>query len=83
MTNTMNGHTDAAPGGDATARRTHELLESRAAKLSAVAWVLAVTLLQWIIYGPHGPLTRWPAAYELLLGLRESLLQFLTARYVF
>jgi hypothetical protein len=72
MTSAVNNHAAGRGGGG---RET--LLERRAAKLACVAWVAAVTLLQWLMYGPYGPLQ--PS----LTRARDLLLQFLSARYIF
>lgn len=58
------------------------LLKGRAVKLACLAWMLGVLFLQWVTYGPYGPLQR-TGAFELILAARELLRQFFSARYVF
>lgn len=53
-----------------------------AAKLGFLVWVSAFVVLEWIRYGPYGPLGRL-VGYETIIRAQKLLLEIFSAKTVF
>lgn len=51
-------------------------------KLLFLAWVLAIIAVQWVFYGPYGPVGRF-VGYQTIQKAQDLLLRYLSAPYGF
>ncbi len=57
--------------------------ENLLTKFAFLGWILAIITIQWIMYGPYGPLVKAFIGYQTVIRAQDFLLQFLSARSVF